>query len=89
MNKIVNYLLLICGIIAGLILAGIYFVWIMICTICNMVVWAVKGAIRQLELCEYMVKYNLIPVDFLVDYALSRIRSHKTNYKIAKYKELN
>ena len=89
MNKIVYYLLLICGIIAGLILAGIYFVWIMICTICNMVVWAVKGAIRQLELCEYMVKYNLIPVDFLVDYALSRIRSHKTNYKIAKYKELN
>lgn len=89
MNKIVNYLLLICGIIAGLILAGIYFTWIMICTVCNMVVWAVKGAVQQLEICEYMVKYNLIPVDFLVDYALSRIRSHKTNCKIAKYKELN
>lgn len=89
MNKIVNYLLLICGIIAGLIMAGIYCIWIVICTVCNMVVWAVKGAIRQLEICEYMVKYNLVPVDFLVDYALSRIRSHKTNYKIAKYKELN
>ena len=89
MNKIVNYLLLICGIIAGLILAGIYCIWIVICTVCNMVVWAVKGAIRQLEICVYMVKYNLVPVDFLVDYALSRIRSHKTNYKIAKYKELN
>ena len=89
MNKIVNYLLLICGIIAGLILAGIYCIWIVICTVCNMVIWAVKGAIRQLEICEYMVKYNLVPVDFLVDYALSRIRSHKTNYKIAKYKELN
>lgn len=89
MNKIVNYLLLICGIIAGLILAGIYFTWIMISTIFNMLVWAVTGAAEQLRMCKDMIKYDLIPVDFLVDYALSRIRSHKTNCKIAKYEELN
>ena len=89
MNKIVNYLLLICGIVAGLILAGIYSIWIIICTICNMVVWAVKGADQQLMICEDMVKYDLIPVSFLADYALSRMRRRKTNYKIAKYEELN
>lgn len=89
MNKIVNYLLLICGIIAGLILAGIYFVWIVICTVFNMLVWAVTGAAEQLRMCEDTIKYELVPVDFLVDYALSRMRSHKTNYKIAKYEELN
>lgn len=89
MNKIVNYLLLICGIIAGLILAGIYFIWIVICTVFNMLVWAVTGAAEQLRTCEDMIKYELIPVDFLVDYALSRMRSHKTTYKIAKYEELN
>lgn len=89
MNKFVNYLLLVCGIIAGMILAGIYFAWTMICTICNMVVWAVKGAIQQIKMCLDMIKYNLIPVSFLMDYALSRMRSRKTNYKIAKYEELN
>lgn len=89
MNKIVNYLLLICGIIVGLILAGIYCIWIIICTVCNMVVWAVKGAIQQLMICKDMVKYDLIPVSFLADYALSRMRRRKTNYKIAKYEELN
>lgn len=89
MNKIVNYLLLICGIIAELILAGIYFIWVVICTVFNMLVWAVTGAAEQLRMCEDMIKYELIPVDFLVDYALSRMRSHKTNYKIVKYKELN
>lgn len=89
MNKIMNYLLLICGIIAGLILAGIYFIWIVICTVYNMLVWAVNGAAEQLRMCEDMIKYELIPVSFLVDYALSRMRMRKTNYKIAKYKELN
>ena len=89
MNKIVNYLLLICGIIAGLILAGIYFTWIVICTIFNMLVWAVTGAAEQIRICVDMIKYELIPVSFLVDYALSRMRMRKTNYKIAKYKELN
>lgn len=89
MNKIVNYLLLICGIIAGLILAGIYFIWIMFCTIIQMLVWAVTGAAEQIRICVDMVKYELIPVSFLVDYALSRMRIRKTNYKIAKYKELN
>lgn len=89
MNKILNYLLLICGIIAGLILAGIYCIWIVISTIFNMLVWAVTGAAEQLRMCEDMIKYELIPVDFLVDYALSRMRMGKSNYKIAKYKELN
>lgn len=89
MNKIVNYLLLICGIIAGLILAVIYCIWIILCTIFNMLVWAVMGAAEQLRMCEDMVKYDLIPVSFLADYALSRLREHKTNCKIAKYKELN
>lgn len=89
MNKIVNYLLLICGIIAGLILAGIYFIWVVICTVFNMLVWAVTGAAEQLRMCEDMIKYELIPVDFLVDYARSRMQVGKTNYKIAKYKELN
>lgn len=88
MNKIVNYLLLICGIVAGLILAGIYSIWIIICTICNMVVWAVKGAAEQVRMCMDTIKYDLIPVSFLADYALSRMRRRKTNYKIAKYKEL-
>lgn len=89
MNKIVNYLLLICGIIAGLILAGIYFVWIVICTVCNMLVWAVIGAAKRIRMCADTIKYELIPVNFLVDYALSRMRGRKTNCKIAKYKELN
>ena len=89
MNKIVNYLLLICGIIAGLILAGIYFTWIVFCTVINMLVWAVTGAAEQIRICVDMIKYELIPVSFLVDYALSRMRTRKTNYKIAKYKELN
>ena len=89
MNKIVNYLLLICGIIAGLIMAGIYFIWIVFCTIIQMLVWAVTGAAEQIRICVDMIKYELIPVSFLVDYALSRMRGHKTNYKIAKYKELN
>lgn len=89
MNKIVNYLLLICGIIAGLILAGIYFTWIVICTIFNMLVWAVTGAAKQIRMCADTIKYELLPVSFLVDYALSRMRGHKTNYKIAKYEELN
>lgn len=89
MNKIVNYLLLICGIIAGLILAGIYFIWVVICTVFNMLVWAVTGAAEQLRMCKDMIKYELIPVDFLVDYALSRMPVGKANYKIAKYKELN
>lgn len=89
MNKIVNYLLLICGIIAGLILAGIYFIWIVICTIINMLVWAVTGAAEQIRICVDMIKNELLPVSFLVDYALSRMRMRKTNYKIAKYKELN
>lgn len=89
MNKIVNYLLLICGIIAGLILAGIYFIWVVICTVFNMLVWAVTGAAEQLRMCEDMIKYELIPVDFLVDYARSRMQAGKANYKIAKYKELN
>lgn len=89
MNKIVNYLLLICGIIAGLILAGIYFIWIVFCTIIQMLVWAVTGAAEQIRICVNMIKYELTPVSFLVDYALSRMRMRKTNYKIAKYKELN
>lgn len=89
MNKIVNYLLLICGIIAGLILAGIYFIWVVICTVFNMLVWAVTGAAEQLRMCKDMIKYELIPVDFLVDYARSRMQVGKANYKIAKYKELN
>lgn len=89
MNKIVNYLLLICGIIAGLILAGIYFVWVIICTVFNMFVWAVTGAAEQIRMCADTIKYELIPVSFLVDYALSRMRGHKTNCKIAKYEELN
>lgn len=89
MNKIVNYLLLICGIIAGLILAGIYFIWVVICTVFNMLVWAVTGAAEQLRMCEDMIKYELIPVDFLVDYARSRMQVGKANYKIAKYEELN
>lgn len=89
MNKIANYLLLVCGIIVGLILAVIYSIWIIICTICNMLVWAVKGAMQQLMICENMVKYDLIPVSFLADYARSRIRRRETNYKIAKYEELN
>lgn len=89
MNKIVNYLLLICGIIAGLILAGIYFVWIVICTVCNMLVWAVIGAAKQIRMCADTIKYELIPVSLLVDYALSRMRGRKTNCKIAKYEELN
>lgn len=89
MNKIVNYLLLICGIIAGLILAGIYFIWIAICTVFNMVVWAVTGAAEQIRMCADTIKYELIPVSFLVDYARSRMRIGKTNYKIAKYEELN
>lgn len=89
MNKIMNYLLLICGIIAGMILAGIYFIWIVICTICNMLVRAVTGAAKQIRICVDTIKYELIPVSFLVDYALSRMRTRKTNYKIAKYKELN
>ena len=89
MNKIVNYLLLICGIIAGLILAGIYCTWIVICTIVNMLVWAVTGAAEQIRMCVDTIKYELIPVSFLVDYALSRMQMRKTNYKIAKYKELN
>ena len=89
MTKFVNYLLLVCGVIAGVLLAGIYFAWIVICTICNMVVWAVKGAIQQIKMCLDIIKYQLIPVSFLVDYALSRMRRRKTNYKIAKYEELN
>lgn len=89
MNKIANYLLLICGIIAGLILAGIYFIWIVFCTVVNMLVWAVTGATEQIRICVDMIKYELTPVGFLVDYALSRMRMRKTNYKIAKYKELN
>lgn len=89
MNKIVNYLLLICGIIAGLILAGIYFIWIVICTVFNMLVRAVTGAAEQIRMCVDTIKYELIPVSFLVDYAFSRMRTRKTNYKIAKYKELN
>ena len=89
MNKIVNYLLLICGIIAGLILAGIYFTWIVICTVFNMVVWAITGAAEQIRMCADTIKYELIPVSFLADYALSRMRGHKTNCKIAKYEELN
>lgn len=89
MNKIVNYLLLICGIIAGLILAGIYSIWIVICTVFNMLVWAVTGAAEQVRMCMDTIKYDLIPVSFLADYALSRMRGHKTNYKIAKYEELN
>ena len=89
MNKIVNYLLLICGIIAGLILAGIYFTWIVICTVFNMVVWAITGAAEQIRMCADTIKYELIPVSFLADYSLSRMRGHKTNCKIAKYEELN
>lgn len=89
MNKIVNYLLLICGIMAGLILAGIYFTWIVICTVFNMLVWAVTGAAEQVRMCMDTIKYELIPVSFLADYALSRMRGRKTNYKIAKYEELN
>ena len=89
MNKIVNYLLLICGIIAGLILAGIYCIWIVICTVFNMVVWAITGAVEQIRMCTDTIKYELIPVSFLVDYARSRMRGRKTNYKIAKYEELN
>lgn len=89
MNKIVNYLLLICGIIAGLILAGIYFTWIVICTVFNMVIWAITGAAKQIRMCADTIKYELIPVSFLADYALSRMRRRKTNCKIAKYKELN
>nr|DAE19168.1 MAG TPA: hypothetical protein [Siphoviridae sp. ctCUc43] len=89
MNKIANYLLLICGIIAGLILAGIYFVWIVICTVFNMLVWAVTGAAEQIRMCADTIKYELIPVSFLVDYALSRMQGHKTKCKIAKYEELN
>ena len=89
MNKIVNYLLLICSIIAGLILAGIYFTWIVICTIFNMLVQAVIGAVEQVRMCMDTIKYELIPVSFLVDYALSRMRVRKTNYKIAKYEELS
>lgn len=89
MNKIVNYLLLICGIIAGLILAGIYFTWIVICTVFNMLVQAVTGAVEQVRMCMDMIKYESIPVSFLVDYALSRMRVRKTNCKIVKYEELN
>lgn len=89
MNKIVNYLLLICGIIAGLILAGIYFTWIVICTIFNMLVWAVTGAAEQIRMCVDTIEHELIPASFLVDYARSRMRGRKTNCKIAKYKELN
>lgn len=89
MNKIVNYLLLICGIIAGLILGGIYFIWIVICTVFNMVTSAIAGAADQIRMCAATIEYELIPVSFLVDYARRRMQVGKVNYKIAKYEELN
>lgn len=89
MNKIMNYLLLICGIIAGLILGGIYFIWIVICTVFNMVTSAIGAAADQIRICAAMIEYELVPVSFLVDYARRRMEVSKLNYKIAKYEELN